>query len=310
MIPVIRRAPLSDSATRQEYEKAWLDQAPASPFLDPSYLSALDRHTPLRGHVYSGPALIVCVFKKRVGPFHIVVQPPHTPFCAWLGRQGGNPDQTQSLIDNIGKDCSEATLLLPIGNTVDPDTLPDRWHSSDRYTYEIDVQNYSDDLQSENVRRIWKKSKDDYEISSDSDRLDDVLDLVNDSLIRKGIGFPHRGIVSRISNDLVDLKNATVYSGHSAGGIEAGIVLLHTESTAAYWLAGSVPGPAMTILIIKMLAELKGKGLQRFDFVGANTPSVAEFKRRFGATKVQYQMLRRSPSSAFATLKKIRRTLL
>jgi hypothetical protein len=64
--------------------------------------------------------------------------------------------------------------------------------------------------------------------------------------------------------------------------IEAAATILTDRREAFYWVVGSRPGPAMTVLIGKMLPLLAEKGFARFDFMGANTPSVAEFKRKLG----------------------------
>ena len=74
---------------------------------------------------------------------------------------------------------------------------------------------------------------------------------------------------------------------------KAGLAVLHDGKTAHYWIAGSEPGPSMTVLIGNTLSQLKKDGIENFDFVGANTPSIAEFKRRFGATLASYYLLSR-----------------
>jgi hypothetical protein len=70
--------------------------------------------------------------------------------------------------------------------------------------------------------------------------------------------------------------------------IEGALAALHDEDAAYYWLVGSRPGPAMTVLLGAALRELVGDGLSQFDFVGANTPSITEFKRRFGPELISY----------------------
>lgn len=74
----------------------------------------------------------------------------------------------------------------------------------------------------------------------------------------------------------------------ATGACEAGVVVLHDDATAHYWIAGSRPGPAMTVLLGHLLERLASNGMKLFDFVGANTPSIAEFKRRFGPQLVSY----------------------
>jgi hypothetical protein len=48
----------------------------------------------------------------------------------------------------------------------------------------------------------------------------------------------------------------------------------------------------MTVLIGKLLDELSQEGFEYFDLVGANTPSIAEFKRRLNPVLVPYFRVR------------------
>ena len=73
---------------------------------------------------------------------------------------------------------------------------------------------------------------------------------------------------------------------------EAGLAALTDGRTAHYWLAGSVPGAAMTVLLAEAFTRLAEEGVTTFDFAGANTPSIAEFKRKFGSTLVPYARAR------------------
>ena len=69
---------------------------------------------------------------------------------------------------------------------------------------------------------------------------------------------------------------------------EGGLAVLHDGHTAHYWIAGSAPGPAMTVLLGHTLPRLRDDGIKLFDFVGAHTPSIAEFKRHFGPVLTPY----------------------
>jgi hypothetical protein len=44
----------------------------------------------------------------------------------------------------------------------------------------------------------------------------------------------------------------------------------------------------MTVLIGTVVPRLHALGVKSFDFVGANTPSITEFKRRFGSVRQEY----------------------
>ena len=73
-----------------------------------------------------------------------------------------------------------------------------------------------------------------------------------------------------------------------SGQAVAAVGFLVHNKAVYYWLAGSRPGPAMTILLSSALPALAATGAEAFDFVGGNTPSIAEFKRRLGAIPITY----------------------
>ena len=77
----------------------------------------------------------------------------------------------------------------------------------------------------------------------------------------------------------------------------AGVLALHHAPMAWYWRAGSHPGPAMTVLMAHMQDDLARAGIPALDLMGANTPGIAEFKRRFGGHKVRYLHVRSSTTS-------------
>ncbi|MEX0599100.1 MAG: GNAT family N-acetyltransferase, partial [Rhodothermales bacterium] len=79
----------------------------------------------------------------------------------------------------------------------------------------------------------------------------------------------------------------------SSDEIHAAVVILNDGRTAYYWIAGSRPGDGMTVLIGELLPRLFNQGIELFDFMGANTPGIAEFKRKFGARLVPYFALTR-----------------
>jgi hypothetical protein len=58
----------------------------------------------------------------------------------------------------------------------------------------------------------------------------------------------------------------------------------------------------MTVLLAEALPRLRADGLAAFDFVGANTPSIAEFKRRLGPALVPYFRIERCTRAGLALL--------
>lgn len=97
-----------------------------------------------------------------------------------------------------------------------------------------------------------------------------------------------------------------VFVARRGGTPEAGLLVLTDGHTAHYWLAGSVPGPAMTVLVGHVMERLREEGAAYFDFVGANTPSIAEFKRKFGGLLVPYFRARHTAHPALRLLDRLR----
>jgi hypothetical protein len=91
--------------------------------------------------------------------------------------------------------------------------------------------------------------------------------------------------------------------------LAAGMIVLHRGTTAWYWVTASVPGPAMTVLVAAVAADLADRGIRTFDLMGANTPSIAEFKRRLGAERVAYAHIVLAGSGLSGLLAGARRTV-
>ena len=237
--------------------------------------------------------------ERKTGLFSEYVVPPFSPFSALR-------------CDNVGWDTVEIGLLelgarivasgKPALLALEPDWsarfpgMPG-WSRQERHTYILDTAEPDVILSnsSASTRRLVRKHADDYRIESDATHVPAVIELVSGAYGRHGRSLP--GNPDRI-RDLCDLMiragKATAYTAvnRSTGAIEAGMVVLQGSRMAYYWLTGSEPGPAMSVLIPAVGGLLKANGTDRFDLMGANTPSIAEFKRRFGADLVSYTHLR------------------
>ena len=67
----------------------------------------------------------------------------------------------------------------------------------------------------------------------------------------------------------------------TACGPDAALAVLEDDRAAYAWLVGSPRGTAATRLFDDALARARAHA-QTFDFFGANTPSLALFKKAFG----------------------------
>lgn len=87
---------------------------------------------------------------------------------------------------------------------------------------------------------------------------------------------------------------------------EAAQALLTHGRTAYALTAGSRPGAAMSVLLVEILLRLHAEGFEALDLVGANTPSIAEFKRSFGPCLVPYFRVERFVRPELALLHALR----
>lgn len=239
---------------------------------------------------------------KGAGPVQRMVTPVCTQYSALLlpsptpahlvHRSESPLDRLLCCVESI---CRSADVLSPL-----EDPRPAQWRGwqvRPLFTYRtalpLNMSSWS-----QGTLRTWKTKQTDYEILEDPGSADQVIDLCAKSYKRHGRRLPaHPAALRRMTEAMGSW--ARVFVAVQKGIPEAGLIILHDEHTAHYWIAGSLPGPAMTVLIGDVLSRLSQSGIRMFDFVGANTPSIAEFKRTFGPVLTQYYHLRRRPRIYF-----------
>ncbi len=150
---------------------------------------------------------------------------------------------------------------------------------------------------SRTARRSYKKHVDAYTVTEQPGATSAVVAACAQSYARHGRALPTREcILTRLVDRLVRDGHARLFTVRHGGALEGGSAILHDGRTAHFWIAGSKRGPAMTVLLGKTLGALADAGISSFDFTGANTPSIAEFKRQFGARLTTYYRLEWRPS--------------
>lgn len=165
------------------------------------------------------------------------------------------------------------------------------WSVKPLYTYRIrlDAQKDPIDAWSESARRLARHEESEFTIV-DTDAASQAR-LVTGSYARKDRPTPLgvEGLTSLIAGLIQSGSVRTVgVMRRDSDEVEASVALLRDQSQSYYWLAGGRPGPAMTVLLAHVLRDLASSGVTVFDFVGANTASIAEFKRKFGGQLTSY----------------------
>lgn len=292
---------LNDAGAHTDYSVLW--ERTRGVFASLRYAEAAGNVFGLKSQIcIVGDEAALLVHLKGTVPFRRIVVPPCTQYSAFLlpesipshvVHRGNSPlDELLRFAEELS---SRADLLVALE---DPRTAKWRgWQIQPLFTYKITLPTRSENWSS-GTRRTWHSKRSRYEILEDINLASQVIDLCAKSYKKHGRSLPARPeALEALTLAMGDWARVVVaVRGNTA---EAGIILLHDGQTAHYWIAGSTPGPAMTVLIGEILPILSQSGITTFDFVGANTPSIAEFKRTFNPVLSQYYHLRRRPQMYF-----------
>lgn len=278
----------------QEWKEAFAASAHATVFGDARYLRAMAKASELEPTFLLGDGCGAAVCGRRRGPLRECALPLFTPYSAISlpdldeARVHKGTDALSGVAELLEARFDRIRIHLPptVGD-VRPLSLRG-WRVSPLYTYGLKPEEGTSGWSS-GSRRSVRKHADDYETGVDREAVSEVIRLVHEGYTRNGGRPPGNPDLLRpaveglFAEDLVECVTA-----RRNGSVEAGIVLLHGHEASYYWMAGSQPGPAMGVLIAFVLEHLKDRGVAMFDLLGANTPPIAEFKRRLGARLIQY----------------------
>ena len=285
------------------YHALWEEAPERTVFASLRYARAVDEVFGLDSSMhFCGEDAALLLHTKGRGPLRRVIVPPSTQYSALLLGKPAPAHQVHRQVaplDHLLKlteqQARSADLLVKLN---DPRTAQWRgWDVRPLFTYLIDLPSNIDDW-SEGARRTRRSKTSSYIIEEDPCHLRTIIDLCVKSYGRHERRMPGKpAALETLAKAMGPWARA--FAAMRNDTVEGGIVILHDDRTAHYWIAGSIPGPAMTVLIGEVLRILHASGIAKFDFVGANTPSIAEFKRTFGPVLTQYYHLRRRPQIHF-----------
>lgn len=237
---------------------------------------------------------------------HELIVPPLTPYTPILPGTGWPASEIHrhtsaldALLEVVEGEYPAATLHLQPALS---DTRAFDWRGwtvRPLYTYFVELSPKAPPPSgwSKNDRRLFLQQRENSSLIESKDALETVLALCAASYRRHGRRFPApenrvRRLAARLQE--AELLRAFTLTPPEASEPEAGVLLLQDAGAACYWMAGSRPGPAATLLLGHLLTRLCDEGVDRLDFVGANTPSIAEFKRKFGSELAPYYRVHRA----------------
>jgi len=236
---------------------------------------------------------------RQRGPYRMTALPPFTPYAPLLLRT--QPNEARIHTRRSALEALLATLEAHFARlsffVLLPDVRPASWRgwtATPFYTYLLPLQH--DDLLerwSGGTRRLFQNHRAAYRVEEGRDPTS-ILALSAGSYQRHARSLPgEEARLAQLIETLRDAGLARLFTATPLDGStpEGGVVILQDGQTAHDWIAGSTRGPAMTVLLGHTLSCLRDAGIQQFDFVGANTPSIAEFKRHFGPVLTPYYHL-------------------
>jgi hypothetical protein len=295
-------APLADPALRAAWARLAEGSEQRSPFADLRFADAYAAvlgwparlALTLEGETARAGAVL---FDRRRGPYRALALPPLAAcHSVLLDRQPGAAEYhyrrsaLDALLARLADEAHQATFALHHSLN---DARPFAWRGwamRPAYTYVVPLA--SGDLTaawSSTHRHAWRKHRAAYDCLAGAEHMGAVMALVEASheRQRQPLGMP-RAALREVVARLADSGLATPMVALRDGEAEAGLVLLQAAGRATYWVAGSRPGPAMTVLLGEAIHRARDAGAEEIDLAGANTPSIAEFKRKFGGRLETY----------------------
>jgi len=187
------------------------------------------------------------------------------------------------------------------------------WQVRPAYTFHVDLNTFYDENSfSSSQRKRCRQGREQGYSFIESDAIpckSNLLSLLEDTFRRQQLDLqwldPYFGGLQGYSSYLDSLGNEaglkcfqTVHPSLGVGAMRAGV--LGSDGTFYDWIAGNESSQLQlgcsAFTILSLLKTLKDSGVTTFDFGGANTPGVADFKQTFnGRLVVAYETLWKSP---------------
>lgn len=300
-------APLGDIGARAAYEALLATSPQRSAFASLAFADAACAAFGLAGHLAvardagGAATAAVVVFEKALGPLRVAARPPLADVCGpVLGAplRAADVHARTSPLDALaawaGRRYGQATWALHPSLTDARPLAWAGWRLTPVWSYHLDLT--AGDVADRFSRRAAQHARlPESALRVVPDEPEAVARLAAASLGRKGLGMPPVGAVGAVARAMVDAGLARAWTAGPPGAeAGAGLVALVEPPVAVYWIVGRTAdgGAAATRLVAHAAREAHAAGCTTLSLGGANVPSVAEFKRRLGATLVPHAVAR------------------
>lgn len=175
-----------------------------------------------------------------------------------------------------------------------------KFSASYLYTYYNNLEKYNlDTIKSENRRNINKALKEknyEFELVTNYNEIDVLLEPFFETMDKKVFSVDKK-FKDKFINMVKFLKERTLFYilKSEEDILSTRIVLIDNNKKIEAWVSGTTEKGrkerTASYLAHKILSDLKEKSYKDFDWDGANTPGVTDFKRNFGGELKPYSIL-------------------
>jgi hypothetical protein len=227
------------------------------------------------------------------------LSPPFLPYCGPLlaANQAGRADERLwrdvlgAVAGEVARHGCPAEILFPPGVDDLRGLVWAGWEARPHYEYVSRWEapgGWSDQLEA-TVRRQWRKAASTLAAEvADAGTTGELERLWTETAARQGLDAGFAATLARLGGALEERGAGFSVVVRDANGAAHAAALIGHDATTAYYLAGAsgsdpAGSGASTLMQATVLEEIDRRGLaRRYDWVGANTPGVAQFKRHFG----------------------------
>jgi lipid II:glycine glycyltransferase (peptidoglycan interpeptide bridge formation enzyme) len=208
-------------------------------------------------------------------------------------------DILESLINTLEQDHKIIDLALPPEIDDVRALLWKNYQPDIRYTFQKELSNHDNILSSfdPDIKRQIKKAENKHiKVAKGNDEsfIKQFYSLQTLSLTRQKRKFNLNSdefvfLINSLKKNKITVKFYLAY--HSETPVNSSAILVFKNS-AYYWLAGTNPEyfntGANQLVMWNVMKDLVDNNIHNFDFVGANTPGVSEYKATYNARLVPY----------------------
>ena len=240
------------------------------------------------------PAAGIPLVTRRRGPLRLAAPLPITMYAGIL--RGSEPSaDLESLLPAVERRMHFVSLSAEWTKEELQVFARRGWDLRRQFTYRLDIQDMPRVWEgySQSLRRKLRRVPDGgFRLDTDPPA-SVIVRMFEQSYSRHGVRPPFSGeIVDRWLSALRRQGIARCFAARHPDGRPAAVRVVLRDGNVLYdWLAGSDPSVAPSAshwLVHTILERFSAEGCAVFDFMGANTPGVSDFKRGFGGRMTEY----------------------